>query len=128
MRVKPIFGEFSVSAGIRRTGQPGHRCQQATGLSFVAEAAGIPLLGPPGVGRTHLAAALAQRAIKRGCGACFVRACDLMEDLRKARAEHNLDRRRRVCLTPKAPAWTSSAAGPKTGTPPPPAAPPVRRY
>ena len=45
--------------------------------------------------------ALAKRAIERGCGAHFGWACDLMEDLRKARAEHNPDRRLRVCLAPK---------------------------
>ena len=39
--------------------------------------------------------ALAKKAIERGYGAYFVRAYDLMEDLRKARAEHNLDRRLR---------------------------------
>ena len=31
-----------------------------------------------------------------------MRAYDLMEDLRKARAEHRLDRRMHVCLAPKA--------------------------
>ena len=31
----------------------------------------------------------------------FVRAYDLMDDLRKARAEHRLDRRMRVYLAPK---------------------------
>ena len=51
----------------------------------------------PGVGKTHLAVALALRAI--GQGAYFVRAYDLMEDLRKAK--HNLDRRMRVYLAPK---------------------------
>ena len=59
------------------------------------------LLEPSGVGKTHLAVALAKRAIERGCGTCFVRAYDLMEDLRKARAEHNLDRRLRDFLAPK---------------------------
>ena len=34
-------------------------------------------------------------------GAYFVRAYGLMEGLRKARAEHNLDRRLRICLAPK---------------------------
>ena len=44
---------------------------------------------------------MAKEAIGRGYGAYFVRAYDLMEDLRKARAEHNLDRRLRVYLAPK---------------------------
>jgi len=42
------------------------------------------------VGKTHLAIALALRAIENGQGAYFVRAYDLMEDLRKARIENNL--------------------------------------
>ena len=67
----------------------------------MAEATNILLLGPPGVGKTHLAVALALKAIEKGQGAYFVRAYDLMEDLRKARAEHNLDRRMRVYLAPK---------------------------
>ena len=45
--------------------------------------------------------ALAKKAIENGYGAYFVRAYDLVEDLRKARAEHNLDRRLRVYLSPK---------------------------
>ena len=70
-------------------------------LAFAAEAGNILLLGPPGVGRTHLAVALALRAIENGQGAYFVRAYDLMEDLRKARIEHNPDRRMRVYPSPK---------------------------
>ena len=65
----------------------------------MAEASNILLLGPPGVGKTHLA--LAKKAIENGYGAYFVRAYDLMEDLRKARGEHNLDRRLRIYLAPK---------------------------
>ena len=53
------------------------------------------------MGKTHLAIALALRAIENGFGAYFVRAYDLMEDLRKARNEHNLDRRMKVYLAPK---------------------------
>ena len=75
--------------------------RELAGLAFVAEAANILLLGPPGVGKTHLAVALSLRAIENGQGAYFARAYDLMEDLRKARAEHNLDRRLQVYLAPK---------------------------
>ena len=75
--------------------------KELANMAFVSEASNILLLGPPGVGKTHLAVALALRAIENEYGAYFVRAYDLMEDLRKARAEHNLDRRMRVYLAPK---------------------------
>ena len=75
--------------------------KELANLAFVAEDTNVLLLGPPGVGKTHLAIALALKAIEYGHGAYFVRAYDLMEDLRKARAEHNLNRRMRVYLAPK---------------------------
>jgi DNA replication protein DnaC len=70
-------------------------------LSFVSDAANTLLLGPPGVGKTHLAVALGIRAIEQGHGVYFARAHDLLEDLRQAQAEHRLDRRMRVYLAPK---------------------------
>ena len=81
--------------------QPSIDERQVRELAFLAEAANILLLGPPGVGKTHLAVALAPRAIENGQGAYFVRAHDLMEYLRRARAEYNLDWRLRVYLAPK---------------------------
>ncbi len=76
--------------------------KELASLAFVAEASNLLLLlGPPGVGKTHLAVALALRSIENGYGAYFVRAYDLMEDLRKARAEQRLDRRMRIYLAPK---------------------------
>lgn len=70
-------------------------------LAFVADAANVLFLGPPGVGKTHLAVALGIKAIEAGYGVYFVRAHDLLEDLRRAQAEHRLDRRMRVYLAPK---------------------------
>ena len=70
-------------------------------LAFAADAANVILLGPPGVGKTHLAVALGLKAIENGLGVYFVKAHDLLEDLRKAQAEHRLDRRMRVYLAPK---------------------------
>ena len=75
--------------------------KELAALAFVTEASNLLLLGPPGVGKTHLAVALALRSIENGYGAYFVKAYDLMEDLRKARAEQRLDRRMRVYLSPK---------------------------
>ena len=60
--------------------------KELANLAFVAEASNVLLLGPPGVGKTHLAIALALKAIEHGQGAYFVRAYDLMEDLRKCPA------------------------------------------
>ena len=75
--------------------------RELANLAFVNEATNILLLGPLGVGKTHLAVALAPWAIENGQGAYFVRAYDLMEDLRNPRIEHNLDRRMRVYLSPR---------------------------
>ena len=54
--------------------------RELASLTFVSQAANLVLLGPPGVGKTHLAVALGLEAISRGYGAYFVRAYHLMED------------------------------------------------
>jgi DNA replication protein DnaC len=69
-------------------------------LSFISEAANVLFLGPPGVGKTHLAIALGLRTIEQGSGVYFVRAHELLEDLRRAQAEHRLERRLRIYLAP----------------------------
>ena len=72
--------------------------RELAALSFVSEAANVLLLGPPGVGKTHLAVALGIRAIEAGHAVYFVRAHDLIEDLRLAQAEHRLEWRMRAYL------------------------------
>src|SRR5271165_5500060 len=70
-------------------------------LRFVHEASNVILLGPPGVGKTHLAVALAECAIQAGQAAYFMTAHDLVSDLGRAYREGRLDRRLRVYLAPK---------------------------
>jgi len=57
--------------------------------------------GSPGVGKTHLAVALAEAAIQAGQAAYFMTAHDLVTDLGRAYREGRLDRRMRVYLAPK---------------------------
>lgn len=70
-------------------------------LRFVHETSNVILLGPPGVGKTHLAIALAVEAVRAGHGAYFITAHDLVTDLGRATRENRLDRRLRVYLAPK---------------------------
>jgi DNA replication protein DnaC len=57
--------------------------------------------GSPGVGKTHLAVALAETAIQSGQAAYFMTAHDLVTDLGRAYREGRLDRRLRIYLAPK---------------------------
>jgi len=70
-------------------------------LRFIHEASDVILLGPPGVGKTHLRVALAEAAIQAGCGAYLMTAHDLVSDLGRAYREGRLDRRMRIYLAPK---------------------------
>jgi DNA replication protein DnaC len=70
-------------------------------LRFAHEAGNVILLGPPGVGKTHLAVALAEASIQASMPAYFITAHDLVEDLGRAYREGRLDRRMRVYLSPR---------------------------
>ena len=70
-------------------------------LRFVHEAENVILLGPPGVGKTHLAVALAEATIQGGLAAYFITAHDLVADLGLAYREGRLDKRLRIYLSPK---------------------------
>jgi DNA replication protein DnaC len=70
-------------------------------LSFLHECNNIILLGPPGVGKTHLSVALAVEAISGGFGAYFVSAYDLVSDLAAAIREGRLSKRMAIYLRPR---------------------------
>jgi len=75
--------------------------QELRTLRFIHDASNVILLGPPGVGKTHLAVALAEAAIRAGQPAYFKTAHELVADLGKAYREGRLDRQLRVYLAPK---------------------------
>ena len=66
--------------------------RELAGMSFVERAHNVILLGPPGVGKTHLAIALGVKAVEAGYSVLFLSLEQLMTRLMKAFNENRLDR------------------------------------
>ena len=62
-------------------------------LRFVHHAENVVFLGPPGVGKTHLALALGHEAVKQGFRVQYANASSLIERLMKANRENKLEER-----------------------------------
>lgn len=69
-------------------------------LAFVARDENVILLGPPGVGKTHLAVGLAMKALEAGMVVYYTTLANLIGDLKKAFSQGRLERRWRVYLRP----------------------------
>lgn len=67
--------------------------ERAATLDFMKDRANVVLIGPSGVGKTHLANAIGQLACLRGHRVRFVTAADLVNDLVAAQARNSLHRR-----------------------------------
>jgi len=61
----------------------------------------VLLLGPPGVGKTHLAVALGLKACEQGIRVLFTTAAGLIATLGKAFAENRLDERLKILAQPQ---------------------------
>lgn len=72
------------------TGAPRAQVQELTSLTFIERAQNVVLLGPSGVGKSHLAIAVAYRAIMAGIKTRFITAADLMLQLSAAHRQERL--------------------------------------
>ena len=70
-------------------------------MAFVYRAENVIFLGPPGVGKTHLAVGLAIEALSQGMSVYFTSLSRLVEDLKKANKENRLEKRMRIYTGPK---------------------------
>lgn len=73
------------------TGAPRKQLQELTGLAFIERAENIVLLGPSGVGKSHLASSFAYNAIQKGIKVRFITAADLMLQLATAKKQERLE-------------------------------------
>jgi len=75
--------------------------RELAALGFVDRGDNVCFLGPPGVGKSHLACSLALRALEEGHTAYFTTLDRLILDLQRAEANQTLQRRFRVYLKPR---------------------------
>jgi DNA replication protein DnaC len=69
------------------SGAPRKQISELAGLAFIERCENVVLLGPSGVGKTHIACALALKATQAGIKTRFVTAADLMIQLALAKAQ-----------------------------------------
>ena len=70
-------------------------------LSFIANGENVLFLGPPGVGKTHLAIALGVSAIQQATSVYFTTMVDLLDQLHRDAKEDRLNHRLQTLCRPK---------------------------
>lgn len=75
--------------------------RELSSASFVGRAENVILLGPPGVGKTHLAVALAVKAAEAGHRVLFLTLEELISRLKRAKLENRLERQLQQFVYPK---------------------------
>ena len=75
--------------------------RELAGLSFIERMQNVVILGPPGVGKTHLAVALGVKAVEAGYSVLFLTLETLMTRLVKAQHENRLEPALKKLVYPK---------------------------
>lgn len=75
--------------------------QQLASCHFIEHGDNVIVLGPPGVGKTHLAVSLGMKAIEAGYRVLFTTAASLIEKLTKAHAEGRLEDKLKLYTAPR---------------------------
>jgi DNA replication protein DnaC len=70
-------------------------------LRFIAHGENVLFLGPPGVGKTHLAIALGMAAISQATSVYFISMVDLLEQIHRDARDDRLDHRLRFLCRPR---------------------------
>jgi len=95
--VKPLDSfDFAYQPSIDRK-----QLQTLASCHFVEHGENVVILGPPGVGKTHLSVGLGLKAIEAGYRVLFTTAAAMIGALIKASAEGRLDEKLKVYATPK---------------------------
>lgn len=83
------------------SGAPKKQIQGLQNLCFLERKENIVFLGPSGVGKSHLATALAHKAIQKGMKSRFITAADLMLQLVTAKQQNKLSSYlKRIVMSP----------------------------
>ena len=88
--------DFSFQPGVSRK-----QVKELAGCAFVERAENLILLGPPGVGKTHLAIALGMEATRRRLQTKFTTAARMMTSLAEARTGGSFSRRLTSYVRPR---------------------------
>ncbi len=75
--------------------------QTIASCHFIEHGENVVLLGPPGVGKTHLAVGLGLKAIEQGYRVLFTTAAGMIAALAKALAEGRLDEKLKLYTVPR---------------------------
>ncbi len=75
--------------------------QTLTSCHFIEHGENLVILGPPGVGKTHLAVGLGLKAIERGYRVLFTTAAALIASLTRALGEGRLDDKLKLYTVPR---------------------------